>query len=68
LLGSYCPLPVKNTVVLGDPILYKCKDKTAGPTAEELDKAHADFVERVVKLFEDNKKRLGFGDRVLEVI
>jgi len=67
LYGTYCPFPVKNTIVFGDPVLYT----TAKPgvvTPEELDKAHEQFIASTKALFDKHKTRLGYGDRELVVV
>ena len=66
LLGA-CPFPVKNTVVIGDPMFFTTKDKGV-VTKEELDEAHGKFVEATKALFDKHKKKLGYGDRELVVI
>ena len=66
--GSLCPLPVKNTVVMGEPLSFK---KCADPdyvTSEELDAAHDEFCVSLKKLFDDNKGKYGVGDRELCII
>jgi len=57
--------PNKITVCVGTPISTK---KSAEPTQEEIEKVHAEFVEGVVKVFEENKKRVGYGERELVIV
>ena len=67
LVGSACPLPVKTTIVMGEPISYS--PKIAGqPTQDEIDSAHCDFIKAVVTLFDEHKSRLGYGERSLNVL
>ena len=67
-LGSgFVPLPCETTIVFGKPLSFEMKVK-GSPTAEELDEAHAQFCSALKQLFDDNKTKLGFGDRELEMI
>ena len=71
LLGSLCPLPVKNTVVFGEPVAYHGPEWVKGggePTREEVDRAHGDFMERLEALFEEEKGKYGCGDRKIEFV
>lgn len=68
LWGSMnCPLPVPTTVVFGKPLTLNVKECSA-PTNAELDTAHQQFCEALVQLFDENKDRLGYGDRKLEIV
>lgn len=60
-----CPFPVKNTIVMGNPLDFKMKGKE--PTTEELDLAHEQFCKALETLFNENKERLGYDDRILEI-
>lgn len=63
--SPFCPLMKRTTVVFGEPLkLEKCDS----PTPEQLDKAHAAFMEAITKLFDKHKDRLGYGDRKLEIV
>lgn len=53
------------TMVFGAPINV---GKIAEPSEEELNAAHAKYVAALSKLFDDHKKRLGYGDATLEII
>lgn len=65
--SSLCPFPTATTVVLGAPVdIPKLKVK-GKPSSKEVDHAHKLFCDALVKLFEDNKKRLGYGDRTLDI-
>jgi len=67
-LGSpFCPLPVKTTIVFGKPMYFAIKEEGT-PTIEEVDAAHAEFVESLNMLFNDNKVKFGYGDRELEIV
>ena len=63
----FCPFPVKTTVVFGDPLKFEIKVK-GSPTAEELEKAHDEFCLALQQLFDAHKKKLGYGDRELEML
>ena len=67
MFGTACPLPNKLTMCIGEPIFYKCKVDRQ-PTNAEVEEAHALFIKALVKLFNENKVKLGFGDRELEVV
>lgn len=67
LYGTCCPYPVKNTVVVGDPVTFPTKEKGV-VTQEELDEAHALFVDKLKELFDKHKGPLGYGDRELIVV
>ena len=60
-----CPRPVKTTIVFGKPLKFAQIDE---PTTEQLDKAHGAYIDALTKLFDSNKKRLGYGDRQLEIV
>ena len=60
------PINVKTTIVFGKPIEMKCKEP-GKPTDEEVQTKHREFVVALEKLFDDNKKALGYGDRTLEI-
>uniref|UniRef100_A0A7S3V690 Acyltransferase n=1 Tax=Chaetoceros debilis TaxID=122233 RepID=A0A7S3V690_9STRA len=67
LFGSACPLPVKTTIVMGDPLTFR--PKIGGqPTADELDVAHKAYMTALTNLFNEHKERLGYADRELEII
>ena len=67
LAGSACPLPVKTTIVMGEPISFS--PKIAGqPTQDEIDAAHCEFTKAVVTLFDEHKSRLGYAERRLNVL
>lgn len=67
LAGSACPLPVKTTIVMGEPIPFS--PKIAGqPTQDEIDSAHSEFTKAVIELFDKHKSRLGYGERRLNVL
>eukprot|EP00593_Proboscia_inermis_P010305 CAMPEP_0171307486 /NCGR_PEP_ID=MMETSP0816-20121228/17505_1 /TAXON_ID=420281 /ORGANISM="Proboscia inermis, Strain CCAP1064/1" /LENGTH=55 /DNA_ID=CAMNT_0011789673 /DNA_START=220 /DNA_END=387 /DNA_ORIENTATION=+ len=53
------------TVVLGKPMIFKMKGDS--PDIEELDAAHAQFCEALVKLFDEHKDEAGYPDRSLIV-
>jgi 2-acylglycerol O-acyltransferase 2 len=61
------PLPVKTTIVVGEPLSFKVKD-AKNPAAEELDEAHEMFCKSLTKLFDEHKGPLGYGERNLEII
>ena len=68
LFGSMtCPLPKKTTIVIGKPLQFTMKGDD-GPTEEELNTAHDLFVKELVKLFDEHKEQLGYGDRTLKVV
>lgn len=61
-----CPRAVATTVVFGEPILFETRiDKS--PSVEEVEKAHIQFCLALTSLFENRKKDLGYGDRILEI-
>jgi 2-acylglycerol O-acyltransferase 2 len=67
LWGSiFVPLPVKTTIVFGEPLNFKMKEKGL-PTNDELDLAHGEFCEALRHLFDSHKLELGYGDRELEM-
>eukprot|EP00927_Polykrikos_kofoidii_P017926 TRINITY_DN18224_c0_g1_i1.p1 TRINITY_DN18224_c0_g1~~TRINITY_DN18224_c0_g1_i1.p1 ORF type:complete len:377 (-),score=50.40 TRINITY_DN18224_c0_g1_i1:129-1184(-) len=59
------PLPVKQSVVFGEPILFRQND---APTPEDIAIAHEEFVKALIALFDAEKGRHGYGDRSLEMI
>jgi len=60
-----CPLQKRTSVVFGEPLKF---DQCDDPTPEQLDKAHGAFMDALVSLFDKHKGRLGYGDRVLEIM
>jgi 2-acylglycerol O-acyltransferase 2 len=62
-----CPYPVKTTMVIGEPLVFKVKDATK-PSPEELDEAHESFCMALMNLFNEHKGPLGYGDRNLEIL
>lgn len=61
-----CPRAVATTIVFGKPILFETK--VAGvPSSNEVDMAHVQFCIALTCLFDNHKKGLGYGDRVLEI-
>ena len=66
--GSFLPKPVKNTVVVGDPIILEEVGDRDNITTEELDRAHNLYMQKISELFEENKGMLGYGDRVLQIV
>lgn len=67
LWGSiFVPLPVKTTIVMGEPIDFKMQEKGA-PTKDELETAHKEFCTALLRLFDSHKRDLGYGDRELEI-
>ena len=67
LWGSACPLPVKTTVVMGEPLEFSTPASGGQPTQEEIDKAHSLFVKAVVTLFNEHKEKFGCANRQLIV-
>jgi 1-acyl-sn-glycerol-3-phosphate acyltransferase len=68
LWGSiFCPLPVKTTIVFGEPLSCQMKEK-GNPTNEELNAAHEEFCKALRHVFDSHKHVLGYGDRELEVL
>ena len=67
LWGSFCPLPVKTTIVMGEPLLFIPKID-GQPNDDELDAAHKAFMTALEKLFDEHKRALGYVDRKLEII
>ena len=68
LYGSLCPLPIDTTIVFGKPLnLFDCMEGSE-PTDEELEKAHQEFCKALLKLFNDNKSKLGYDDRSLVIL
>lgn len=64
--GSWCcPLPVDTTMVLGEPIPVSQVDE---PSADQVDRVHAQFVAALQQLFDKHKEEMGYGDRTLEII
>jgi 1-acyl-sn-glycerol-3-phosphate acyltransferase len=60
------PLQVPLTIVFGDPIHpAKRVDPSADVSREEIAALHDIYMEKLTKLFDDNKVRLGYGDRTL---
>jgi 1-acyl-sn-glycerol-3-phosphate acyltransferase len=63
----FCPLPIKNTIVFGEPIkLPKIENGECSP--EQLNEAHELFTIELKKLFDKNKARFGMGDRELVIV
>lgn len=62
-----CPLPVKQTIVFGKPLEFEMKEK-GSPTAAELDAAHEMFCKALTELFDENKARLGYQHRQLQIL
>ena len=64
----WCPLLPRGKValetVVGNPFVLP---KIAAPTQADIDKYHAMYVEKLVDLFERNKAKFGYGERVLEI-
>jgi 1-acyl-sn-glycerol-3-phosphate acyltransferase len=67
LAGSACPLPVKTTIVMGEPMHFSPKIP-GQPTQAEIDSGHADFTKAVIALFDEHKSRLGYGERSLNIL
>jgi 2-acylglycerol O-acyltransferase 2 len=65
--SAFCPLPVKTTIVYGEPLTFQMKEM-GSPTSEELNKAHDDFCMALKHLFDFHKKKLGYFDRELEIL
>ncbi|GMI52980.1 hypothetical protein ScalyP_jg11158 [Parmales sp. scaly parma] len=66
--NSFLPISVKNTIVVGDPITFEKAIDPENVTAKELNHAHDMFVVALTKIFDDNKERLGYGDRDLLIV
>jgi len=66
--GSFVPFPIKNTVVIGDPIVLEPVADITNITSEELDNAHKIYMSKIRELFDANKSALGYGDRELKII
>lgn len=66
LWGSSCPLPVKTTIVMGEPLLFT-PNIDGQPSDDELNAAHKDFMTALTKLFDEHKEPLGYADRKLEI-
>jgi 2-acylglycerol O-acyltransferase 2 len=64
---SPCPLPVKTTVVFGEPLSFEIEE-LGNPSPVEVDKAHSQFCEALRDIFENYKKDIGYGDRELEIV
>jgi hypothetical protein len=62
-----CPLPVKTTIVFGNALKFDMKE-IGNPTQSELDAAHELFMRNIRQLFDENKVKLGYGDRELEIL
>lgn len=64
----WCPLLPRGQValetVVGNPFQLP---KLADPSKEDIDKWHGRYVEMLVDLFERNKAKFGYGERVLEI-
>jgi 2-acylglycerol O-acyltransferase 2 len=67
LWGSACPLPVKTTIVMGEPLEFSTPASGSQPTQEEIDKAHNLFMKAVVALFDEHKEEFGCAHRQLIV-
>jgi 2-acylglycerol O-acyltransferase 2 len=66
--GSFCPLPVKTTVVFGKPLVFDDVKTPGKPIPEEVRKAHLQFRRALCALFDEHKQALGYGDRELEIV
>lgn len=66
--SPFCPLPVKNTIVFGKPLVFERKDKDDIVSLAELDAAHGLFCRSLRELFDEHKARVGYGDRELEML
>jgi hypothetical protein len=51
--------------VLGKPIQVA---KIENPTQEDIDKAHQQYVDELVRIFNKYKKQYGYGDQQLQVL
>jgi 2-acylglycerol O-acyltransferase 2 len=60
-----CPILTPTTIVFGEALNF---DQSDNPTAGQVDKAHAVYMEELKKLFDKHKKGLGYGDRELELV
>lgn len=64
---SPCPLPVKTTVVFGEPLHFEARS-IGNPSLSEIERGHANFRKELENLFEKHKHGLGYGDRKLDII
>ena len=60
-----CPQPIATTLVFGPPLVVPQVDD---PTPKQVEKVHEEFVQALIRLFDQHKERLGYGDRTLEII
>uniref|UniRef100_A0A7S2NUE9 diacylglycerol O-acyltransferase n=1 Tax=Leptocylindrus danicus TaxID=163516 RepID=A0A7S2NUE9_9STRA len=69
LYNSMCPLPIKTTIVFGEPMeLFDIMgEEKRQPTEEELSAAHDKFCVALRDLFDKHKTRLGYADRTLTI-
>jgi len=67
LAGSSCPRSIRTTIAFGEPISFESRED-GQPTEKELEAAHKTFTEAIIKLFDEHKVRLGYGDRNLKVL
>jgi len=58
------PFQTPVNIVMGQPIPV---EKVAEPTNEQVVAAHAQYVEALQKVFDENKARFGYGERSLQL-
>ena len=63
---GFVPKRVPVDVIFGEPFEPTCAAR-GKPTDEEVQAAHAEYVRRLRKCFDENKEALGYGDRELIV-
>lgn len=67
--SPFCPLPTSpNTVVIGQPLRFSKVSDPKAITDSELNAAHEEFCRALVHLYEENKTKYGYYDRVLEIL
>ena len=62
----FTPIPYQHpiTMVVGQPIIVH---KVDHPTHDQVVALHSQFTDAIVKLFNDHKHFVGWGDKVLEI-
>ena len=67
LSGRFGLMPFRErvTLVFGSPIAV---DRISNPSADDIDALHKVYIDHLVKLFNDHKESLGYGDKTLHIM
>lgn len=64
----FIPHPKKISVVTGTPILIPKFEGTDEELRGKVEEVHGKWIEGMVKVFEENKKSYGYGDRKVVIL